>query len=153
MRKKWKFLFFLYLMLYCKKKCHTCPKELIRQFFLHIDSRVRFSGRAKGWEWQICHPRHEFSVIASSLAILLSLRGAKRRSNPEKERACTRLLRYARNESYALRTYQVLLCKTCGNTGELIATIFLAKISQWVARIRVLTEFCFAKLAAMTGCR
>ena len=39
-----------------------------------------------------------FYVTASSLAILLSLRGAKRRSNPEKERACTGLLRYARND-------------------------------------------------------
>ena len=68
MRKKWKILFFLYLMLYCKKNCHRCPKELIRQFVLHIDSRVRSSGRAKGWEWQICHPRHEFSVIARSEA-------------------------------------------------------------------------------------
>ena len=32
------------------------------------------------------------------LFIHLSLRGAKRRSNPEKERWCTGLLRYARND-------------------------------------------------------
>ena len=38
------------------------------------------------------------SVFARSLAILLSLRGAKRRSNPEKKRWYTGLLRYARND-------------------------------------------------------
>ena len=52
------------------------------------------------------------------LFIHLSLRGAKRRSNPERECWYTGLLRYARNESYAMRTYQVLLCKTCGNDRE-----------------------------------
>ena len=38
------------------------------------------------------------SVITRSLLILLSLRGAKRRSNPERERGYTGLLRYARND-------------------------------------------------------
>jgi len=62
--------------------------------------------------------KSDFSVIVKKKVISPSLRGAKRRSNPEKKRACTGLLRYARNESYALRTYQVLLCKTCGNDRE-----------------------------------
>ena len=38
------------------------------------------------------------SVIARKNLIHLSLRGAKRRSNPEKERWYTGLLRYARND-------------------------------------------------------
>ena len=69
------------------------------------------------------------------LGFCMSLRA--KRSNPGSERwlmdchvalngllamtGCSRLPRLltkSRNESYALRTYQVLLCKTCGNDRE-----------------------------------
>ena len=51
------------------------------------------------------------SVIARKNLIHLSLRGAKRRSNPEKERWYTGLLRFARNDGYR----QILFTIFCKN--------------------------------------
>ena len=59
----------------------------------------------------------KFVILGMSF---LSLRGAKRRSNPEKERACTGLLRYARNDdgkkiaaSSAAMTGEIYAAMTC----------------------------------------
>ena len=83
-------------------------------FTVYLRTVLRTPG-LKPWPVQRPNPRNNppfvientarksipLSVIARKNLIHLSLRGAKRRSNPEKERWYTGLLRFARNESHA----------------------------------------------------